>query len=101
METKVSAIDNGSFFNALHLFICRYERQITPSVLLSDIPMEEGKSIPDMLGISGKKFTAQLIAEKFGMKSQFIRKNYRGNPSRRRSLHLLYERRNSGCRGFI
>jgi len=75
METRVSAIDNGSFFNALHLFICRYERQITPSVLLSDIPMEEGKSIPDMMGISGKKFTAQLIAEKFGMKSQFIRKN--------------------------
>ncbi|WP_303850236.1 type I secretion system permease/ATPase [Seleniivibrio woodruffii] len=75
METKVSAIDNGSFFNALHLFICLYERQINPAVLISDIPMEEGKTIPDMLGITGKRFTAQLIAEKFGMKSQFIRKN--------------------------
>ncbi|MGE4266805.1 MAG: type I secretion system permease/ATPase [Deferribacterales bacterium] len=75
METTASKIDNVSFFDALHLFICKYERQITPSVLLSDIPMEEGKSIPDMMGISGKKFTAQLIAERFGLNSKFIRKN--------------------------
>jgi ATP-binding cassette subfamily C protein LapB len=37
--------------------------------------MEMGKSIPDMLSISGKKFTSQLIAEKFGLTSKFIRKN--------------------------